>query len=394
MITLGENDHIDLETGAAVATHWSIAYFDTNGSNTFTRGGDSDIVSTATDTDVSGSPATGLNRCVGSMTASNRGAANQPVAWKRHNGTDDCYLFGPVTLRPGESAQYTDERGFFVTDPDGRVKTAIPGIEKFAGWSTDWNKLGAGATEAAGVPYLLYRDTGFPGSWSIGTPGVNGRICEFSTETGGFLSWRDASAGKNNYLTSFVAAASGNGTMSLIDILWVNSGLTVTTTTAQAITTPTWPARDLNEDTDGEGVQVAIVVTGATTNGSAITNCTLNYTNSAGTSGRTATISSFPATCTAGSMIIFQLEAGDRGVRSIEGITLGTSLASGSISLIAFRRVAMTGCASTWAANPELSPSERGAGVELFDESCLMPMLRPATATTYNCEGLITIEER
>lgn len=394
MITLNEGERIDLETGEAVETHWASSFVDSNGSNTWARSGASDTVSTADDTDISGSPATGLLRSVGFMSASNQGSDNQTVSYKRWNGTDHAYLFGPVTLRPMESAQYNDGRGFEVFDSAGRKKVTSPGLEKFVGWATDFNKLGAGATEAAGVPYLLYRDTGFPGSWSIGTPGVNGRICEFSTETGGFLTWRDASAGKKNYLTSFVAAASGNGTMSLIDILWVNTGLTVTTTTAQAITTPTWPARDLDEDTDGVGVQVAIVVTGATTNGSAITNCTLNYTNSAGTSGRTATISSFPATCTAGSMIIFQLEAGDRGVRSIEGITLGTSMASGSISLIAFRRVAMTGCASTWAANPELSPSERGAGVELFDESCLMPMLRPATATTYNCEGLITIEER
>ena len=42
------------------------------------------------------------------------------------------------------------------------------------------------------------------------------------------------------------AMAAVINTYELADVLWYNTGITVTTTTAQAITTPTFPARDLN----------------------------------------------------------------------------------------------------------------------------------------------------
>jgi hypothetical protein len=62
----------------------------------------------------------------------------------------------------------------------------------------------------------------------------------------------------------------------------------------------------------------------------------MSYTNSAGTGSRTGQIVSINATTTARTLYTFDLDSGDVGVRSIQSITLGTSLVSGAVSLIAF----------------------------------------------------------
>lgn len=395
MFNLAAGERIYVDTGEAVATRIVCNYIDTNGSTTFERGGRQATPSTATATDASGTPSSGISRAVGSMNVLNVGAADQTITIRRHDGTNSAELLKDVTIAPNESIQYTDESGFTVLDAAGRVKTAIPGATKIDGWSSDWFKNGAGATEAAGVAYLYYRDSGFPGAMAVGTPGMAGRALTYSGESGaGFIDWHDPASGNKNYLVSFVGAASSTGSLWLVDLLWINTGIVVTTTTAQTVNSAAFPARDKDDSSDGRGVLVAVLVTGATGNGSAVTNMTLSYTNSAGTSGRTATMASFPATCTQGSIVFFQLQDGDLGVQSIQSITLGTSLVSGSVSLVALRKIAMTGAASAWIANPELSPAERGAGIGLSDDSCLMIMMRPSAATTINIDGCITIEER
>jgi hypothetical protein len=91
---------------------------------------------------------------------------------------------------------------------------------------------------------------------------------------------------------------------------------------------------------------VGIEVRTATTNAAAVLNATLDYTNSAGTPGRTGTIlptTGIPATAVAGTFIPFMLAAGDAGIRSIQNITLGTSLGAGAIHLVAYRVIAMAG---------------------------------------------------
>ncbi len=395
MFHLAPGERIYIDTGAAVATKIAVSYVDSNGTNTFQRGARQATPSTATSTDASGTPATGLVRAIGAINVLNAGAANQTVTVRRHDGTDSAEILKDLPLGPGEAMQWTDESGFSVLDAAGRIKTATPESSKLNEWPSDFFKLGAGSTEAAGVLYLYFRDTGFPGQMAIGTPGVAGRALTYSGESGaGFLDWRDPASGNRNYLKSFVAAASGACSIWLADLLWVNSGLVVTTTTSQTVNSVAWPARDRDEASDGRGVIVGVLVTGATTNGAAVTTITMSYTNSDGVAGRTATIASFPATCTAGSLILFQLEAGDVGVQSVQSIALGTSLVSGSISLVALRRIAMAGAASAWVANPDLSPGKAGAGIGLPNDMCLIPMIRPQSATTYNIEGVVTIEER
>lgn len=197
--------------------------------------------------------------------------------------------------------------------------------------------LKVGATmEAAGVLNSTFYYSGRPGAATAPSPGIGGAAL---TTYAGQIPFSNPVSG-NTYLARFSVAAGTVGRAYLLDRLWHNSGVVVTTTTAQTVTSATWPARDINGSTNGDGVNCAIEVSTATTNVSAVTNTTLTYTNSAGTGSKTGTISSFPATAVAGTFVPFQLAAGDSGIRSIQSVTLGTSYGGGTIHLVCYRVIA------------------------------------------------------
>lgn len=225
------------------------------------------------------------------------------------------------------------------------------------------------ATEAAGVPHSHFYEKGFPGPASAPSPGING---EALTSGNGFISIPSAVANESIHLASIfgaIASATELSSMILCDRLWQNSGITSATTTEQSITPAALPARDLDGATSGNGVLAALEVSTATTNATAITNTTINYTNSAGTSGRTGTISSFPATAVAGTFVPFELQAGDKGVRSIEGITLGTSYGTGVVHLVLYRPIISIACVAI-TGGESLDAVQLGFP-RIYDNSCL-----------------------
>lgn len=200
----------------------------------------------------------------------------------------------------------------------------------------------SGATmEAAGTMHSLFYTAGRPGAAAAPSPGIGGAAL---TSYAGQIPFTNPSSG-NSYLARVGASASVAGTLLVCDRLWHNSGITVTTTTAQTVNSATFPARDMDGTTNGNGVMVALEVSTATTNASANTTMTLSYTNSDNTAGRTATVGSvapgsFPATAVAGTFVPFLLAAGDKGVRSIQSVTLAVSLGAGAVHLVAYRILA------------------------------------------------------
>jgi hypothetical protein len=196
----------------------------------------------------------------------------------------------------------------------------------------------AGTAEAAGIPHTPWYTTGLVGAGAAPGGGLNGAT--FSGAVAGQIPNPAAVAGKTSYLERTLLVQAGNiGSIRLVDRLWGNVPV-VTTTTSQSITSPAWPSRDAAASANGAGVFLALECSSATGNAGAITNTTVSYTNSAGTAGRTATLSSYPATAVAGTWVPLSLQAGDIGVRSVQSITLGTSYVSGAIHLMAFRVIA------------------------------------------------------
>lgn len=220
-----------------------------------------------------------------------------------------------------------------ISTVDGAVAGSLPPQDIFKAAFTG---------EAAGQFHSSFYLAGRPGAATAPSPGLNGAAL---TSYAGQIPFPAAVGGENVYLAAMEATQAANiGSVTLCDRLWHNSGIVVTTTTAQAITHPGLPARDANGATDGEGIMLALEVSTATTNASAVTTITASYTNQAGTAGRTATIASFPATAVAGTFVPFTLQAGDTGVRSVQSITLGSTLTGGGpIHLVQYRQIATIG---------------------------------------------------
>ncbi|NUT55442.1 MAG: hypothetical protein HOQ03_05605 [Thermoleophilia bacterium] len=211
-------------------------------------------------------------------------------------------------------------------------------INGMIGYPTDVQK-DAVTAEAAGIWHSTWLASGTPGAGSAPGASLNGAV--YSGTVNGQIPIPAAVSGAQTYLARADFAQAANcGCVALDDWLWANGAIVATTVGAQAITSPAWPARDVAGSTNGVGVYAAMFVSGATGNGGAITNTTMSYTNSAGTAGRTATLSSFPATAAAGTFVPFSLQAGDIGIRSVQSITLGTSYVSGTVHLVAYRAIA------------------------------------------------------
>jgi hypothetical protein len=262
-----------------------------------------------------------------------------------------------------------------VTSLDGIVAGLLP--------SYDVCKV-AVTSKAAGVYHSSILLAGIPGAAAAAATRTLAAPTAL-TAYAGSIPFPATVGGKNIHLANLEVSHGGNvGAVSIWDRLWqvdtVTSGIVVTTLTAQTITLVALPPRDMNGSINGEGVMAAVEVQTATTNGSAIANMTISYTNSAGTAGRTgATLYTFPATAVAGSIVPFSLQAGDTGIRSIQSITLGTSLVTGTVSLILYRQITTIG---TPLANTSYAKDSIAMGLpRIYDTSCpFMVYLPTATA--------------
>jgi hypothetical protein len=142
----------------------------------------------------------------------------------------------------------------------------------------------------------------------------------------------------NSYLARFQAMATIPGTLMLCDRLW-NNQVSATSTTSQTIVSPTWPARDANASTNGDGVLVGIEVSVAT--GAAAPFTTLSYTNQAGVTTRSSNILDTVVNSSAiGTFYRFGLQAGDTGIRGVQAFLNATSWLSGTLNLVAYRMLA------------------------------------------------------
>lgn len=141
-------------------------------------------------------------------------------------------------------------------------------------------------------------------------------------------------------MSSLQGATATDVNILLCDRLWHNGGIDVTSIAAQTITSPTWPARDINGSTNGDGV-LLMLETSLTVVGAATPNFTVSYTNSSGTSGRTgaAIRGTLPAVPATKASYPIALQAGDTGVRSVQSVTLDAAWTSGTINLVAYRLV-------------------------------------------------------
>ena len=381
-INLSSTTHsLELETSVAGSVHYQLGYTDITATGVSLPQDEDGIITTATTTIIATTPSATTTRKIQYLNVYNNGVSNTITIKKDVSGTE--YILQKISLQKNENFRIVNDK-VEVFDASGRVKLQTTGDAEIAGDSRVIFKVGT-APEAAGQYYCFAKDGGAPGAWLPGTPGINGRNTDGTTVADrGCISAGTPISGIN-YIRDIVTTASQAGTFILADVLWVNTGLVVTTTTAQAITQPALPLRDNLGTSNGFGTGAGILVTTATTNAAAIANITLSYTNSEGVAGRTGTMS-YPATAVIGTFVPFQLAQGDIGVRSIQSITLGTTLTAGAISLIAFNFLATV---PVTVANIGSIAFQRKLDLKLQNGHCLLPFWIASTTAAVNLTGTI-----
>jgi hypothetical protein len=351
-------------------------------------------ITTATTTTVVAAPAAATQRNVKHLNITNDHASLSCIVTVEHFDGVTAIELMAFTLLPGENMIFNEEGRWAHRDSQG-AEYPPAGLGAYNGFSVGFMKSTT-ASDAAGYWYCSSKDGGFPGAWVPGTPGVNGRNCDGTLSPDfGCVPIKNPAAGAN-YLTEVQMGASVNHSHLMFDVLWVNSGLVVTTTTAQAITQPTLPPRDINGTTNGEGCSIAMLFTTVSTNAAIISNTTVSYTNSDGVAGRVATLtaivgSQIPATAVNGTLVWFNLAAGDRGVRSIQSVTLGTSLLTGTISMMVTRDIATIG---TTIVNVTAQKVIGTPGIRLYNGTTMLHCILSSSPTATFISGEFSIAEK
>ena len=388
-------DLVRVVTSHAALVEVHASYVDLNGT-TVTPGRLNTLISTATTTTVVASPGASTVRNIKHLNITNDHASQSCNVTVEHTDGTTAIELMAFTLLPGENMILNEEGRWAHRDAQG-AEYPPAGLGAYSGYPVPFMKSGT-AADTVGYWYCTSKDAGYPGAWAPGTPGVNGRVTDGTQSADyGSIPVKNPAVG-GNFLTEIQWAASVNHTHLLFDVLWVNSGLSVTSTsTAQAITTPTLPARDVNGTTNGEGCMIGILFSAASTLAAVNALSTVSYTNSKGVSGRTATMtavqgSQLPATPVIGTIAWYNLAAGDTGVQSIQSFNIGaTSWLTGTIHLFIARDIATMG---TTIVNVAAQKVLGSPGIRLYNGSCILHCYVASATTATFQNGELTIMEK
>lgn len=241
-------------------------------------------------------------------------------------------------------------------------------------------------TMVAGRPHSTFYLAGIPGAAVAPTPGMAGAAL---TTYSGQIPFSNPVSG-NSYLARLQGQATIAGTLMLVDRLWHQSGISVTTTTAQTINSVAFPARDVDASTNGNGIYIGLEISTATGAGAATPS--ISYTNQAGTAGKTGSmIVAYAASSVAGTFYPFSLAAGDTGVRSVQTVTLGVSMTSGTIHLVAYRVLAKLEL--TAAHTPNAIDFITSGFTRLYDNTVPFLIFIPSTTTTSNINAQMIVSQ-
>jgi hypothetical protein len=200
--------------------------------------------------------------------------------------------------------------------------------------------------------------------------------------------------GRPTILGATIGAGGAGGIAAiLVDLLNINGGLTMNSAVEQTTNLPT---AALTRYTDGEGVMAAVIAHQQV--GSTATSFTARYTNQAGTGNRTAFSQQIAGTGWRENASLFPipLEGSDRGVRSVEGITIAAaSGATQNIGVCLFKPLAMFAVNDVGGVNRFDAISTGnflGALNEYYPDACLS-IIYTSMATVMPISGGIFVAE-
>lgn len=249
----------------------------------------------------------------------------------------------------------------------------------------DWHKEprvagAASATPAAGQPISLWE---YEGTQSNGAVPPTTAAVPDNTTVGG---WRqtDPSGGRQLWMPASGSACLAQGRLVLYDRLLHISGLSGTVTTAQTV------GGAITRYTNGLGNFAAIEI--YTQIGASTTSITMNYTNEAGTTGRTSPTMVWGNTNNreAQRFRMFSVASPDKGVQNIASVTAAaTTGTAGNFGVIIGHKLAEYNIVTSLGGDRRSFLD--GPLVEVLTDACLAFYFVPGTATapTFDMDAVL-----
>ena len=227
-------------------------------------------------------------------------------------------------------------------------------------------------TAVAGQMYRLWAAVGFPGAGSDPVD-LAGAAC--TKDTAGAIPFTNATGPATLHLLSLGAGGERTQTLMLYDRLLHAGAINLNTTDAQSFTGTTAPSRY----TSGVGVLLLVEITGAT--GSTARTLSVSYTNTASASGRTATVA-IPASTPVDRCYLLGLQAGDTGVKSIEGASMSGAMGGGTANIVMVAPTIITVPYLTCQWSERDLVLQTANLPRVYDDACLAMMVIATTTTT------------
>lgn len=211
--------------------------------------------------------------------------------------------------------------------------------------------------------------------------------------TSGALPFTNPAGADLAYLAQMDFEGSVAGTLVLYDRLYHCSGLSGTVTTPQNVDpTPTNPVNrgpGVGGEPGNLGDDVGLWIECYTALGVTGTTIVASYTNEQGVAGRTTptpSSSNIPSSMAAGRMIQLPLQAGDRGVQSVQTVTLGGSTGTaGNFGVTLVHRLAEITCEASGVG--DTYDLFRLGFPRIYPNACLAAFLYASTGAAQSLRG-------
>lgn len=268
----------------------------------------------------------------------------------------------------------------------GTMDQLVAAMAASTSQTVTWHKT-ATTTEGAGTYFDHFLIGGMPGAGS--TPAVAGSGgTTYTLASQGGIPFTAPLGGALTYALSWSVSSTQAGSIMLYDRLWGCSGLA---TGAGATTTVTGMS-DITRYSGGVGASIWYVCLTAPSAQTANMTITVTYTNSDGVSGRTATVvlSAGTPPPTANQAYPFALQAGDKGVRSIQSVTNTSGSFTGGTHGLVVGKVIMTAHCAIGNNGMLLDGLKLGLP-QIPDQACLNLMSLCSTTNTGYWAGTLTL---
>lgn len=245
--------------------------------------------------------------------------------------------------------------------------------------------IGMAAVGAGMRGYTPWYVGSVPSASTPNSVGINGAaLTPASANVEGRIPRVNPVGGASAYIAKLGGLASQAGVLWVIDRMWHNSGLSVTSTTAQAISPVAIPARDNAGTANGDKVLAAIEW--SATGGAGTPTVQLTYTDESGNAGSVGSMVGVTAP-PVGTFEIFSLAAGDTGVRAPTSLIQSATRTSGTMHLVLFRVIAALPCLANL---PTAMDVLTGGRPQVLDDSIQQLVWFPSVTTAWNFTGDIT----